>query len=50
MKKIIVNDIAIVNSGVFIRPEKVKEGNISYLQARHFDDYGELREKLELIL
>lgn len=38
-----VKNIAVVQTWVFLRPWK--KGNATYLQAKHFDDYGELREK-----
>ncbi|MDD2871136.1 MAG: restriction endonuclease subunit S [Candidatus Gracilibacteria bacterium] len=39
-----VKNIAVVQTGVFLRTGK--KGSVTYLQAKHFNDYGELREKL----
>ncbi|MDD5770409.1 MAG: hypothetical protein PHE25_05560 [Candidatus Gracilibacteria bacterium] len=39
-----VKDIAVVQTGVFLRTGK--KGNVTYLQAKHFNDYGDLRESL----
>lgn len=39
-----VKNIAVVQTWVFLRTWK--KGNLTYLQAKHFNDYGELREKL----
>lgn len=39
-----VKNIAVVQTWVFLRTWK--KGSVTYLQAKHFNDYGELREKL----
>ena len=39
-----IKNIAVVQSWVFLRDWK--KGEVTYLQAKHFNDYGELREKL----
>jgi len=39
-----VKNIAVVQTWIFLRTWK--KGKITYLQAKHFNDYGELREKL----
>lgn len=39
-----VKDIAVVQTWLFIRT--IEKGNVTYLQAKHFNDNGELREKL----
>ncbi|PID87562.1 hypothetical protein CSB07_01180 [Candidatus Gracilibacteria bacterium] len=39
-----VKNIAIVQTGVFLRTGK--KGQVTYLQAKYFNDYGELREEL----
>ena len=38
-----VKNIAVVHTWVFLRTWK--NGKVAYLQAKHFNDYGELREK-----